>query len=43
MYKRTLKTRHPMFAFLSHTVYAIEKLLAGFHVQPRFVTNKSLI
>ena len=33
----------PYFCFFLQTVYAIEKLLAGFSVQPRFGMNQSLI
>ena len=35
IYKRTLKTHHHTFALFMQTVYAIEKSLAGFNVQPR--------
>ena len=34
---------HHIFAFFLQTVYPIEKLLAGFNVQPRFGMNNSLI
>ena len=34
-YKRTLKTHHHNFALFLQTVYAIEKLLTGFNVQPK--------
>ena len=43
IYLRTLKTHHHIFAFFLQTVYAIEKLLAGFNVQPRIGMNQSLI
>ena len=33
----------PYFALFLQTVYAIEKLLAGFNVQPRIGMNQSLI
>ena len=39
LYLRTLKTHHHIFALLLHTVYAIEKLLAGLNVQPRIGMN----
>ena len=32
-----------IFALFLHTVYTIEKLLAGFNVQPRIIMNQSLI
>ena len=35
IYKRTLKTHHHIFALFCQTIYAIEKLLTGFNVQPR--------
>ena len=34
---------HHIFALFLLTVYAIEKLLAGFNVQPRIGMNQSLI
>ena len=39
----TLKTHHHIFAVFLQTVYAIEKLLAGFNAQPRIGMNQSLI
>ena len=33
----------PYFALFLQTVYTIEKLLAGFNVQPRIGMNQSLI
>ena len=41
IYWRTLKTHHHIFALFLQTVYAIEKLLAGFNVQPRIGMNQS--
>ena len=38
-----MKTHHHIFAFFLQTVFAIEKLLEGFNVQPRFGMNQSLI
>ena len=43
VYKRTLKLRHHIFALFLQTVYAIEKLLADFNVQPRIGMNQLLI
>ena len=43
MYWRTLKTHHHIFALFLQTVYAIEKILAGFNMQPRNGMNQSLI
>ena len=43
IYKRTLKMHHHIFAFFLQTVYAIEKILADFNVQPRIGMNQSLI
>ena len=40
---RTLKTQHHIFALFLQTVYVIEKLLAGFNMQPRIGMNQSLI
>ena len=37
------KTHQHIFALFLQTVYAIEKLLAGFNVQPRIGMNQSLI
>ena len=34
---------HHIFALFLHLVYAIEKLLAGFNVQPRNGLNQALI
>ena len=34
---------HHIFAFFLQIVYAIEKLLTGFNVQPRIGMNQSLI
>ena len=34
---------HHIFALFLQTVHAIEKLLAGFNVQPRIGMNQSLI
>ena len=34
---------HHIFALFFQTVYAIEKLLAGFNVQPRIGMNQSLM
>ena len=34
---------HHIFALFLQTVYAIEKLLAGFYVQPKSGMNQSLI
>ena len=33
----------PFFVLFLHTVYVIEKLYAGFNVQPRIGLNQSLI
>ena len=38
-----LENASPYFALFLQTVYAIEKLLAGFNVQPKIGMNKSLI
>ena len=38
-----MKTHHRIFALFLQTVYAIEKLLAVFNVQPRLGMNQSLI
>ena len=43
IYQRTLKTHHHIFALFLQTVYAIEKLLAGFNAQPRTGMNQTLI
>ena len=43
IYLRTLKTHHHIFALFLLTFNAIEKLLAGFNVQPRIGMNQSLI
>ena len=43
IYYRTLKTHRHIFALFLQTVYAIEKLLTGFYVQPRIGINQSLI
>ena len=43
VYLRTLKTHHHIFALFLQTVYVIEKLFAGFNVQPRHGMSKSLI
>ena len=43
IYERTLKTHHQVFALFLQTVYEIEKLLAGFNVQPRICMNQSFI
>ena len=40
---RTLKTHHHIFAIFLHTLYAIEKLLTGYNVQPRIGMNQLLI
>ena len=34
---------HHIFALFLQTVHPIEKLLAGFNVQPKFGMNQSLI
>ena len=39
----TLTKHHHVFVFFLQTGYAIEKLLTGFNVQPRFAINQSLI
>ena len=43
VYWKTLKIHHNIFASFLQTVYVIEKLLAGFNVQPRIGMNQSLI
>ena len=43
LYLRTLKAHHHIFALFLQTVYAIEKLPAGFNVQPKFGMNQLLI
>ena len=40
---RILKMHHHIFVLFLQTVYAIEKLLAGFNVQPSIGMNQSLL
>ena len=43
IYYRNLKMHHHIFTLFLQTIYAIEKLLTGFNVQPRIGMNQSLI
>ena len=43
VYLTTLKMHHYIFALFLQTLFAIEKLLAGFSVQPRIGMNQWLI